>query len=184
MEVIRHWGNESGLNNKRKTIEDKIEAILQKSKINLSDLLVFESNFSSQYWKIYRKVLPKAWKMGSRNLRPAQDPVNSLINYTYGFLYKTVEHSIYCTGLNPQVGLLHKNRYNDPVLAYDLIEPFRPNMDYLVMKIINEGSIRMTDFKINDKACVLNKTGKRKIIPMIYDHMEENIGSMLIGMGS
>jgi len=64
------------------------------------------------------------------------DPPNNLLNYGYAIIRATMARSIVEAGLLPTLGIHHHNRYNAYCLADDLMEPFRPYVDYLVYGII------------------------------------------------
>lgn len=63
------------------------------------------------------------------------DRTNSLLNYGYTVLRGFVIQAIVAGGLWPTYGIWHRNRSNTFVLADDLIEPFRPAVDYCVLKM-------------------------------------------------
>lgn len=66
---------------------------------------------------------------------------NSLLNYGYAILRAATCRAIVGSGLLPLVGLFHKNRYNAFPLADDLMEPYRPYIDRIVVGCINDGII-------------------------------------------
>lgn len=76
-----------------------------------------------------------------KNFRRDQnaDDANALLNYGYTVIRSCVSRSIIGTGLHPSIGLHHRNRLNGFALADDLIEPFRPLVDGLVRRMIDEG---------------------------------------------
>lgn len=64
---------------------------------------------------------------------------NALLNYGYTIIRSCIARSIIAAGLHPAIGLHHHNRRNSFALADDLVEPFRPLVDALVLRIIGEG---------------------------------------------
>jgi CRISPR-associated protein Cas1 len=58
---------------------------------------------------------------------------NSFLNYGYAVLRAMTARSLVCAGLLPSVGIHHKNQYNAYCLADDLMEPYRPYVDALVL---------------------------------------------------
>lgn len=60
---------------------------------------------------------------------------NSLLNYGYSILRAATTRAIIGSGLFPSFGLYHKNRYNAFPLADDLMEPYRPYVDYVVYQL-------------------------------------------------
>ena len=64
-------------------------------------------------------------------------PPNNLLNYGYAILRAVVARSIVASGLLPTLGIFHKNQYNAYCLADDMMEPYRPFVDKLVVNIVN-----------------------------------------------
>lgn len=67
--------------------------------------------------------------------RDADEP-NSLFNYGYSILRAVIARALTGSGLLPTLGIHHKNRYNQYCLADDIMEPYRPYVDMMVMEII------------------------------------------------
>lgn len=61
------------------------------------------------------------------------DSPNHLFNFGYIVLRSIVARAIVETGLLPVLGIFHKNKYNPYCLADDLMEPYRPYVDLMVM---------------------------------------------------
>lgn len=62
---------------------------------------------------------------------------NNLLNYGYAILRAVVARSLVGSGLLPTLGIHHHNRYNAYCLADDVMEPYRPYVDELVVEIVN-----------------------------------------------
>ena len=60
------------------------------------------------------------------------DPPNHLLNYGYAIVRSSIAKAIVGSGLHPSLGLFHKNQYNAFCLADDLMEPYRPFVDFTV----------------------------------------------------
>lgn len=71
---------------------------------------------------------------------PEQDGINSLLNYGYAIMRAMVARAIVGSGLHPALGLHHHNQYNGLCLADDLMEPFRPWIDYRVYQLLQTNS--------------------------------------------
>lgn len=63
---------------------------------------------------------------------------NNLLNYGYAILRAIVARSLVGSGLLPTLGIHHKNQYNAYCLADDIMEPYRPFVDKLILKIIDD----------------------------------------------
>ena len=70
-------------------------------------------------------------------------PPNNLLNYGYAILRAVIARSLVCSGLLPTLGIHHHNRYNAYCLADDIMEPYRPYVDELILRIIRSD----TDYK-------------------------------------
>ena len=63
-------------------------------------------------------------------------PPNNLLNYGYAILRAIIARALVGSGLLPTLGIHHHNRYNAYCLADDIMEPYRPYVDQLVLDII------------------------------------------------
>lgn len=63
---------------------------------------------------------------------------NVFFNFGYAVLRSMIARAIVEAGLLPVIGIFHKNKYNPFCLADDLMEPYRPYVDLLVMKWIRD----------------------------------------------
>ena len=66
------------------------------------------------------------------------DPPNNLLNYGYAILRACVARGLVGSGLLPTLGIHHHNRYNAYCLADDIMEPYRPFVDDLVINIMQK----------------------------------------------
>lgn len=63
------------------------------------------------------------------------DAPNNMLNYCYAVLRAVVARAIVGSGLHPALGIFHRNKYNPYCLADDLMEPYRPFADKLVLHV-------------------------------------------------
>jgi CRISPR-associated protein Cas1 len=66
--------------------------------------------------------------------------LNNLLNYGYAVLLSTVLQKLFGVGLDPTFGIAHAQRERSTPLAYDLMEPFRPCVDWRVIQWIKNGA--------------------------------------------
>jgi CRISPR-associated protein Cas1 len=64
--------------------------------------------------------------------------LNSLLNYGYAVLLSTVLQKLFGVGLDPTFGISHVARERSTPLAYDLMEPFRPCVDWRVYQWVKQ----------------------------------------------
>ena len=63
---------------------------------------------------------------------------NNLLNYGYAILRAIVARALVASGMLPLLGIHHHNKYNDYCLADDIMEPYRPFVDRLVLNVMDE----------------------------------------------
>lgn len=59
---------------------------------------------------------------------------NNVLNYGYAVLRSTVARCLVRAGLHPALGIFHSNRYNPYALADDVMEPYRPFVDFHILR--------------------------------------------------
>ena len=64
--------------------------------------------------------------------------LNDLLNYGYAVLLSTVLQKLLAVGLDPTWGISHAPRERATPLAYDLMEPFRPCVDWRVFQWVTQ----------------------------------------------
>lgn len=69
---------------------------------------------------------------GMNFIRNDNDEINAALNYGYAILLSTVNKEIVSNGYLTQLGIHHKNEYNEFNLSCDLMEPFRVIIDNFV----------------------------------------------------
>lgn len=70
---------------------------------------------------------------GSDFAREQEVPLNAALNYGYSILLSMVNREVVSRGVLSQMGICHRNEYNQFNLSCDLMEPFRPAVDRLVV---------------------------------------------------
>lgn len=110
--------------------------LLQKIKSNKYELLLSYSeevqendktNREGHSSRVYFNEL-----FGKKFVRNNCDQINSALNYGYAILLSTVTKEIIKNGFITQIGIHHKNEFNQFNLSCDLMEPFRIIIDNFV----------------------------------------------------
>lgn len=84
--------------------------------------------------KVYFQAL-----FGEDFSRDQENATNAALNYGYSVILSAVNRELVARGCITQVGICHKNEYNQFNLGCDLMEPFRPVIDKLVFdNVVNE----------------------------------------------
>jgi CRISPR-associated protein Cas1 len=139
-----------------------------------AQLMGLEGSAARAYWQAVSAALPPEYAFQKRSRQPALDPFNAALNYLYGMLYSVVEGALFAAGLDPHLGILHSDEYNKPVLAFDLIEPFRPWIDRLLIEACFQRALEGRFFTQNQHGLFLNKEGKAWIIPLFNDYLRSS----------
>jgi CRISPR-associated endonuclease Cas1, subtype II/NMENI len=103
-----------------------------------------EARAAAYYWKNMFPSIPD-FTRGREGVPP-----NNLLNYGYAILRAVVARGLVSSGLLPTLGIHHHNRYNAYCLADDIMEPYRPYVDELVVRMVNQGvdcSVVTTEIK-------------------------------------
>ena len=89
-------------------------------------------------------------------------------------LYGKIEGALIKAGIDPYVGIMHRDDYNRPVLVYDIIELYRVWIDYVVYTLISQNAITDEYYSIReDGSYWLEALGRRVLIQSINDYLDE-----------
>lgn len=75
---------------------------------------------------------------GNDFTRDDENRINAALNYGYAVFRSFIAKTLVAYGLEPSIGIHHKNQLNAFNLADDIIEPFRPIVDNYVLKNYRE----------------------------------------------
>jgi CRISPR-associated protein Cas1 len=140
-----------------------------------STILGWEGTISRLYFSALRPLMPEKFGFHNRSRRPALDYFNAGLNYLYGMTYGVVESGLFAKGLDPGIGIMHVDAYQKPTLAYDLIEPFRPVVDRILLNLIWEENLSEQHFTPKEQGYWMSKTGKRIVIKSFADFLNQRI---------
>lgn len=79
-------------------------------------------------------------------LRGAIDPLNAMMNYCYRLLEVEAVLACHAMGLDPGLGLLHRDKKGRDSLALDLVEPVRPQVDAHLLDLTRRTTFTRRDF--------------------------------------
>lgn len=133
----------------------------------------WEGAASRRYFQSIAAYLPEKYRFENRSQNPATDSFNALLNYGYGILYGKVEGSLIKAGIDPYVGIFHRDDYNRPVLVYDVIERYRVWVDYTAVKLCREDVFSEECFTQKNNAVWLDGLGKRIYVQAVHDYLSE-----------
>lgn len=84
---------------------------------------------------------------GKDFVRNESDNINAALNYGYAILLSTINKEVISNGYLTQMGIHHKNEFNEFNLSCDLMEPFRIVIDNFVY--YNQEKELNTEFKLD-----------------------------------
>lgn len=125
------------------------------------------------YFETLSYVLPTQYQFEGRSFRPAKDPFNAFLNYSYGVLYARVEKALMLAGIDPYVGFLHRDDYNYKSMVYDFIEPYRCYADKVVFSLFSAKKVRQDHTDVITNGVSLNKEGKALLMEQFNRYLEE-----------
>lgn len=112
--------------------------------------------------------------------------VNSALNYGYAIMRGLIARNIATSGLLPFLGIKHNNDFNNFNLADDLIEPFRPFVDYYIFSKIKFESNKADSLSSDIKKQIFNMLNynilineKRQVISNAVEIMTESFVTCL-----
>ena len=135
-----------------KIVENKIEnqkellKYLEKSDISIARLESYKGNLqkddvSAEHQEAIASRIYFQELYSNTFKRFDEDGINSALNYGYMILRAIISSKIVAKGFHPSLGLHHKSQFNAYNFSDDIIEIFRPMVDYLVYlykDILNE----------------------------------------------
>jgi len=147
---------------------------------NVSDIAAqlrgWEGIVSKIYFYQMNAFLPERYRFEVRTQHPAMDVVNAMLNYGYGVLYSKIEGSLIRAGIDPYIGVLHRDEYRRPVLVYDVIEKYRIWVDYVVWMLARQNIIGDEYYSVkSDGSHWLEGLGRRIVIQSLNDYLSEVI---------
>ena len=149
-------------------IQPGISKRLQKlaSTVGSGDPKNHEAQAARLYWK---------QMMGAEFSRQQQanDWVNSALNYGYTVLRAACARAIAAAGLQPALGIHHHNQRNPFALADDLMEPFRPYVDEIVLTLTNK-RLSASSSKSKVLSATLNVDDKQRLVKVLQCDLQVN----------
>lgn len=134
-----------------------------------------EGSMSRHYFGFLSAALPTGYQFEKRSQRPAKDMFNALLNYGYGMLYGQVESALIQAGVDPYLGIFHRDEYNRPVLTYDFIERYRVWVDYVVANLCCQELVQVHYFDVHEDTYWLNGEGKRLLVTAVNEYLHEKV---------
>jgi len=163
-----------------RSVEDLSSFVnLVKTANNLETLRGYEGESASIYFRCFNNLITSQKEdfiMNGRSKRPPLDYVNALLSFVYMLLVNELRSALETTGLDPQVGFLHRLRPGRPSLALDLMEEFRAYIaDRVVLNLINLRQVDKNDFETRDTGEIRMSEKCRKEVLVAYQKKKDEV---------
>lgn len=166
-------------------LDEKIEAI-GKLKMSVEELegectddiaatiRGLEGTSSRLFYEVLSELLAKQYQFDGRSSRPAKDQFNAFLNYAFGILYGRIEKCLILAGLDPYLGYLHRDDYNQKSFVYDFIEPFRIYAVEIVFRLFSGKRVNKMHTDEIKNGFSLNTEGKKLLVETYNSFMDND----------
>jgi CRISPR-associated protein Cas1 len=154
---------------KRQEVADWLIKFSKEVKSGDTDYL--EARGAAMYWPVvFSGIIEETtFKREREGLPP-----NHLLNYGYSIVRAVVARQLVASGMLPTLGIFHRNKYNAYCLADDIMEPYRPYVDLLLVTIIQQGlpyeelskEIKEKLLRLPDMDVVINGENSKLMVAM------------------
>lgn len=149
-----------------------------QGELDLDEIRGIEGDAAHVYFDVFDHLVIRNkndFFFHGRNRRPPLDRLNCLLSFLYTLILHDVRSALECSGLDPAVGFLHRDRPGRPSLALDLMEEFRPIADRLALSLINRAQLQAKDFIFSVAGSVRMKDKARKTLLVSYQKRKQDI---------
>lgn len=149
-------------------LDIQINKLITK-KLNIAEIMGIEGVASKVYFN--RIFYDLEWN--GRQPRVKRDEINLLLDIGYTVLFNYLEGLINIYGFDTYKGNLHQEFYKRKSLICDIIEPFRPIVDYKIRKLIKLGQTKNYKFFTNNGQYGLDWRDSGIFINLILSEINE-----------
>lgn len=125
------------------------------------------------FFETLSNCLKKEHQFNGRSKRPAKDPFNAFLNYSFGILYGKTEKALIIAGLDPYLGFFHRDDYNQLSFVYDFIEPYRIYAETVVFRLFTGKKVNKSHTENITNGCSLNSEGKALLVNAFNKYFDE-----------
>ena len=148
IKLLRDNNNTEGIN----MLNFNIDRLVNSGNLSNYEIMGIEGVSS----KIYFNRIFKEFEWKGRQPRVKRDKINLLLDIGYTILFNYIEAILNIYGFDIYKGNLHQEFYKRKSLVCDIIEPFRPIIDYKIRKCFNLGSFNNYEFTFEKNQYSLN----------------------------
>lgn len=159
---------------------DRLSAALRRvrGELDLDETRGVEGDAAHVYFGVFDHLVIKNKEdffFHERSRRPPLDRMNCLLSFLYTLVMHDVRSALECTGLDPAVGYLHRDRPGRPGLALDMMEEFRPVADRMALSMVNLGQMKGNGFTISEGGGVRMDEDTRKTLLVTYQKRKQDV---------
>jgi len=130
--------------------------------------------------KIYFRNIFDMPEWTGRKPRMKLDFINTTLDIGYTILFNMVDAMLNLYGFDTYVGVYHREFYMRRSLVCDLVEPFRPLIDWKVRTAVHVGQCKEEDFFKVDDRYALNITKNKDYVSFLMKPLLENKNEMFL----
>ena len=127
----------------------------------------FKGNFNTVEW-------------GGRKPRIKSDHVNSTLDIGYTMLFNMIDSMLNLYGFDTYVGVYHREYYMRKSLTCDIMEPFRPLIDWTVRKAVNLGQCKPEHFNVVNGRYLLDIRHNKDYVSFLMKPLLESREEMFV----
>ncbi len=159
---------------------DRLSAALRRLQgpLDLDEVRGVEGDAAHVYFGVFDHLVIKNkgdFFFHQRSRRPPLDRVNCLLSFLYTLVMHDIRSALECTGLDPAVGYLHRDRPGRSGLALDMMEEFRPMADRMALSMVNLGQMKASGFTISEGGGVRMDDATRKNLLTTYQKRKQDV---------
>ena len=148
------------IRNKDLKMKQGVESLMRYKESVMGDSLTLKQilGFEGMASKIYFQSLYNKYQWKARRPRTKMDATNCLLDIGYSLLFNFVDSLLCLYGFDVYKGVYHTQFFQRKSLVCDLVEPFRPIIDYKIRKAYNLKQIKLDDFtRVNNQYTLFGK---------------------------
>lgn len=158
------------------------------SATSIAEVLSIEANAANCYFKAWAGTqvpfaradaakVPPSWRSFAHRTsiltdghepRRATDPINAIANYLYRLAEVEATLACHAMGLDPGLGVLHRDAKGRDSLALDLIEPVRPHVDRYLLDLVGTHTFTRRDF-------IETRDGQCRLMPAVTEELAQSM---------
>ncbi len=133
------------------------------------------------FMTFYCGSIKPPFSFNGRNRRPPKDPVNVLLSLGYTLLENSIFSSAKINLLDPYIGFFHSDKKGAPALVLDLMEEWRPLVDYWIIQSIRRKVFVREHFSKKKERIFFSDNGVKIYFLMFEENQEKEMLHKIYG---